>query len=93
MKVTGKNGFHVTFTNGYTVSVQFGPGTYSDNYDANFDLYRNPEPLTSKTVECAVWAKDGEMISHKMFDGNTVGGYMTPEEMLELMNWAAKQKG
>jgi hypothetical protein len=93
MRITGKNGFHITFTNGYTVSVQFGPGTYSDNHGADFKLYRNPEFMTSNTVECAVWAGDGAMIKRPSFGGDTVGSYMTPEDMLKLMNWAAKQKG
>lgn len=32
-KITGVKGFHITFENGWTVSVQFGGGNYSDNYD------------------------------------------------------------
>jgi len=31
--ITGESGFHLTFGNGWTVSVQFGPGTYGDHYD------------------------------------------------------------
>lgn len=93
-KITRKRGFHVTYKNGYTVSVQFGPGTYSDNYSA--DIGEDDEVSGSRgssTAECAVWANDGEMIPHKSFDGNTVGGRMTPDEVLKLMNWAVKQKG
>jgi hypothetical protein len=30
-KITHKKGFHITFENDYTVSVQFGPGNYCDN--------------------------------------------------------------
>ena len=30
--ISGNRGFQMTFENGYTVSVQFGPGNYCDNY-------------------------------------------------------------
>lgn len=29
-----RRGFHITFENGWTISVQWGAGTYSDNHDA-----------------------------------------------------------
>lgn len=32
-RITRGKGFHVSFPNGYTVSVQFGPGNYCDHYD------------------------------------------------------------
>lgn len=31
-KITSGKGFHITFDNGYTVSVQFGPYSYCDHY-------------------------------------------------------------
>lgn len=90
-KITRGKGFHITFENGYTVSVQFGSGNYGDNYDASFDDYEGAGEKGSKTVECAVWASDGEMIEHPLFDGSNVGGYMPPSKVLELLNWAASQ--
>jgi len=90
-RITGKKGFHITFDNGYTVSVQFGPGNYCDNHDA--EIGRDDESSAkrgSSTAECAVWARGGEMIRYGSWN-DTVGGYMTPAEVLELMNWAAKQ--
>jgi hypothetical protein len=32
MKITAGKGFQITFANGYTVSVQWGPGNYCDNH-------------------------------------------------------------
>jgi hypothetical protein len=90
-KITEKKGFHITFKNGYTVSVQFGPGNYCDNYDMRiWDDSEKAGKQGSTTAECAVWAKDGELIPH--FDTDSVSNRSTPEEVLELLNWAASQE-
>lgn len=91
-KITGKKGFHITFDNGYTVSVQFGPGNYCSNYD--MEIGRDEElsgKRGSETAECAVWSRSGDMIAH--WNGDTVSNRSTPAEVLELLNWAASQKG
>lgn len=36
-RITGGRGFHITFENDVTVSVQFGPGNYCEHYDAHPD--------------------------------------------------------
>ena len=90
-KVTGANGFHITFENEWTVSVQFGPGNYCDNYDAPFQYPgEKVENLRSTTAECAVWAEDGGMVCYKDWS-DTVSNRSTPAEVLELLNWAAAQ--
>lgn len=83
--VTGFNtgparGFHVTFENGWTVSVQFGAGSYSANYDLNFDSPKTPR---SATAEVAAWPATGDMI--EMPGGDTVAGWQTPEQVLALL--------
>lgn len=94
-KITGNKGFHITFENGYTVSVQFGPGNYCDNYDMSFENdsvkgIKGVKGIESSTAECAVWGSDGAMLG---FDdwGDTVSNRSTPADLLELLNWAAKQ--
>lgn len=91
--ITRKSGFHITFDNGYTVSVQFGPATYSSNYDApiNSESDDNCGKNGSRTAEVAVWGKDGKMIERDGW-GDTVKGYVTAADVLELLNWAASQK-
>lgn len=89
-KITDKKGFHIKFENGYTVSVQFGPGNYCDNYD--MEIGRDEEKAGkngSYNAECAVWAEDGELIDR--WDGSTVSNRSTAEEVLALLNWAAAQ--
>lgn len=92
-RITDGKGFHIKFANGFTVSVQFGPGNYCDNHDKwpSFDTQdKDFGRHSSSTAECAVWGEDGEMIQYGDWD-NTFGGYMTPAQVLELMNWAASQ--
>lgn len=91
-RITGKKGFHITFANGYTVSVQFGPGNYCDNYGRRIghdDAICGEEGST--TAECAVWAADGNLIPH--FDDESVSNRSSPADVLALLNWAASQEG
>lgn len=92
-RITEGKGFQITFKNGYTVSVQFGPGNYSDNYaEHQFGGFSSENQARcgrqgSTSAECAVWGPDGEMIPH--FDGQTVSNRSTPSDVLELLNWAS----
>ncbi len=89
-RITGKKGFHITFENGWTVSVQFGPGNYCDNYDMSI---RDDDELAGKqgssTAEVAAWGPDGKMIDRDW--GDTVGNRQTPAQVLDLLTYAASQ--
>ncbi len=93
-KITSGKGFHITFENGYTVSVQWGAGNYCENYDKNTfteeEQFKTGEEI-SFTAEIAVWASDKKMIKMPGWD-DTVKGWCSPKEVLKLMNWASKQK-
>jgi|688.fasta_scaffold929499_2 hypothetical protein len=67
------NGFHITFKNGCTVSVQFGKGNYSDGGET--------------TAEVAAWDQDGKWI--KLSNTDDVRGWCSPDEVLEIMNQVA----
>jgi hypothetical protein len=69
------NGFHITFENGYTISVQFGKGNYSDQ--------------GKTTAEVAAWDPDGEWV--KLSDTDEIIGWCTPNEVLEIMNQIANK--
>lgn len=83
-KITDGKGFHVTFANGWTVSVQFGPGNYADNYSAPIE--RSEYPIAgqrgSGTAEVAAWN------SNDKWHGD-VRGYQTPADVLAFMNEVA----
>ena len=90
-RITGGKGFHITFANGWTVSVQFGPGNYCDNYDQRIGRDEvKCAKAGSSNAECAVWGPDGKMVDR--FDGSNVSNRSKPAEVLELMNWAAAQR-
>lgn len=99
-KITRGKGFQITFQNGYTVSVQFGFGNYCKNH---FDLtladtaLQVPHNIESPDAEVAVWQTDGEglvgpFIDLPQFGIDQVGGWKSPEEILEILNWAKEQK-
>lgn len=81
------NGFHMTFENGLTASVQWGWGTYTDNhYKSGFE-----DTTTSTTAEVAVVNEDGELIGLKPFlpedchVDDVVCGYLSPDEVVEFL--------
>lgn len=90
-RITGGKGFHMTFANGWTISVQWGPGNYCDNHDDDLSQegYRTSGNKGSTTAECAVWPEDGEML--EMPNGDTVVGYLKPDEVLALMVETSKR--
>ena len=92
-KITGHKGFHVTFENGYTVSVQFGPANYCDNYNMDFSKPKSLEHLESSDAEVAVWKGSGKLLAMPQFgNNNDVGANFTPEMVLDLLSWAKEQK-
>lgn len=91
-RITRKKGFHVTFENDYTVSVQFGPGNYCNNYDAEIggDEERCGEQ-GSHDAEVAVIDPSGNLIRLRGWT-DTVRGRQTPKDVLRIMKWAERQK-
>ena len=91
-----KKGFQVTFANGWKVSVMFGAGNYCQNRfeRVNYlDTVRVWGEFHSDDAEVAVITPDGEFSTD--FPGcpedDQVLGWITPETMLEVMNWTANQ--
>jgi hypothetical protein len=69
------NGFHMTFKNGYTMSVQFSKTNYSDGGET--------------TAEIAAWGPDGKWM--KLSEHDDVRGWCSPDEVLEVMNMVASK--
>lgn len=65
--ITANKGFHITFANGNTVSVQFGRGNYCDNST-------NDDPIPCPNAEVWAWDKDKNPLCD-------VQGWQTPEEV------------
>ena len=87
-KTTKNSGFQMTFDNGWTISVQFGYGTYSDNrnHPYGLDLSRKEKDTQSSDAEIAIWDANGDWFD---FDSDTVKGYCSTNEVAE---WIEKVK-
>ena len=91
-----KKGFQVTFDNGLTVSVMFGAGNYCERRDSDLEVGETVKVWSqhkSSDAEIAVIDSDGNFVTG--FPGcpdcDQVRGWVTTNEMLEVMNWAASQ--
>jgi hypothetical protein len=80
----GRAGFSLTFENGWEISVQWGPGTYSE-YGP-----RDPETemLRSRTAEVAIFNSEGEYKTNVVapeYASSDVAGWLTVEQVGELI--------
>ena len=80
-KTTNGTGFQIQFPNEWTVSVQWGRGTCSDNHDK---WPMDVAPLTSKTAEIAAWDKDGNWYQFNEYE--QVKGRCSPDEVTDFIN-------
>lgn len=87
LKSTENKGFQLTFTNGYTISVQFGRGNYCMN--------RNTEkrPMTEDTFDCrdaevAVWDAKGAII--ELQNGYYALGWLSADEVAQWIDKVSK---
>ena len=83
-KITNGRGFHITFRNGYTLSVQWGPANYADNYHARLGSDIRCGARGSDTAECAVINPAGEFVELPG-RADKIGSYMTAEQVATLM--------
>ena len=83
--ISGNRGFQMTFENGYTVSVQFGPGNYCDNYSLPLSYGVNKRVPDSKNAETALIGGDKKFVRYLH---DVVQKDMTPEMVLDLLNHA-----
>jgi hypothetical protein len=87
-KITGNKGFHMTFKNGITISVQFGPGNYCEHHWDDTELpYQN---MQSKDAEIALWDRVGNWVTkeYKPDAGDDVLGGQSPDEVAKAILWA-----
>jgi hypothetical protein len=88
LKVIKNSGFHITFENGWTASVQFGPGTYSEHYQTSPDVVaRDSRVWTSKTAEISAWDKNRTpYVFENSPNHEDVKGDVTPDEIVLFLN-------
>lgn len=88
------NGIHITFANGVTVSVQWHGGNYCANRNEEFDTDKPCE-----NAEVAVWDKDDAWLTRRVWTGlgkgplgDDVAGWVSPDEVAEVLAYAAKME-
>jgi hypothetical protein len=80
--ITEHKGFSMTFENGWTISVQFGPMNYCEHRNIDADVHsilyairapKNADTWTSKTAEIAIIMPNGEFYRPKAWSGDVKG--------------------
>lgn len=95
LKITGHKGFHLTFKNGWTASVQFGPGSYTHSHHDiwDFEAPRRADKWEAYDAEVAAWerkdGKDGPLIN---LGSDSVKGWLNADQVLSFLNWVAGEE-
>lgn len=79
-------GFHITFANGYTISVQFGPGNYCDHHgvwEFSEEGFRRCGEEGSRTAEIAVINPEGNFV--RIEPNDSVRGWVSPDEVAAII--------
>jgi hypothetical protein len=99
-RATQGKGFDVTFANGWTVSVQWGPRNYCANRhplkreelaatQENHQIEKYPE-LNCSNAEMIAWQKvDGKCVDYIDESGRCEFGWRTPDEVAAFMSMIA----
>ena len=84
-KLIDDTGFHITFENNVTVSVQFGKGHYCDNYlKGNLMECKNAEVAIWQTIEDEIFWITSNYTGVK----ESVISNVDSKELLKILNWA-----
>lgn len=90
--ITDGKGFHITFQNGVTISVQFGPGHCCERRTAGrFQPEEAPEEKErweSSDAEVAILLPNGKF--YRMQEHNDVLGWQTAEDVAKWIEVARK---
>ena len=92
LSITDHRGFHLTFSNGYTISVQWGPGNYCERRHEHFDAPKSTHQWDSVNAEVAIWDADGKWATRQLFNtlfdediGDDVVGYLDADRVAALI--------
>ena len=86
---TNNKGFQMTFSNGWSISVQFGYGNYCQNnhHPNGFYFSKNQDVTTSEDAEIAIWDNEGNWYN---FGLDIVKGYCSTNEVAEWIDKVSK---
>jgi len=85
-------GFHITFNNGYTVSVQFGPNSLCSvkNLEENDMITPSNIDEQVKSAEVAVITPNQKFIPFRS-SGEKRKSYVSPEELVGILTWVMRR--
>lgn len=91
---TDNKGFSITFENGNTVSVQWGPANYCNpdhpqGRDAPFDAPMQTRVWKAQNAEIAAWNKDG---AWHQFAHDSVDGWVSPDDIAAFIHFVANNE-
>ena len=90
------SGFHLTFDNDWTVSVQFSGGHYCDNRNERWDFAREQAAkgasIRSSNAEIAVWSNRISDSGLIWLENDTVRGYTTADEVAQVIHKVSTAK-
>lgn len=96
-RITDGKGFQMTFANGWTVSVQFGPYNYISNRDLNprsgesfIRAMQDAGEQGSVDAEVAAWDKNGEWMRFPE-NNDTVKGWMSADDVAAFIQMIANK--
>ena len=76
------------FSNGYSISVQWGAGNYCDNHHISSDSSKKVASRGSSDAEVAIIQPNGDLMYREDWC-DEVCGYLTTDKVLELMKEVA----
>jgi hypothetical protein len=85
-------GFQIDYSNGWTASVQFGPGNYCSNRDMNVNPFRDDiKFMESETAEIAAWRTEARTAAttngwYQFEDGQEVKGWQNATQVMQFLN-------
>ena len=83
---TTNKGFQITFDNGWTASVQFGPGNYCEHHEAIGSFTAPMETPVWESHNAEVWAwKEGEGSNRKEYPSDGPDGWRTTKEVMNFL--------
>jgi hypothetical protein len=92
LTITRSKGFHLTFENGYTISVQFGQGNYCDNKYVGMNPWvDNPfrdKDCNSRDAEIAVWNPENDM--EQLLVQDQVVGWLKADDVARAISYVQK---
>ena len=90
------SGFHLTFDNNWTISVQFSGGHYCDNKEEHLNFAQKQiakgDSVRSSNAEIAVWSNrisDSDLI---WLEGDTVRGWTSANEVAQVIHKVSTAK-